>query len=145
MAYTPTVWQAGDTVTVSKLNKMEQGIAGTEQRVASLEQGAGNSNSSGVFMISNNHSEDDSNTYDTLSETFETIWNNISNGALGVIKEISAMVDGQEIDMTYHFVYRLARYDDENDFIVGCDMGEFFTNSYTGYPQITSPKANPTR
>ena len=27
MAYTPTVWQAGDTVTVAKLNKMEQGIA----------------------------------------------------------------------------------------------------------------------
>lgn len=27
MAYTPTVWQAGDTVTAAKLNKMEQGIA----------------------------------------------------------------------------------------------------------------------
>lgn len=28
MSYEPTVWQAGDTVTSAKLNKIEQGIAG---------------------------------------------------------------------------------------------------------------------
>ena len=28
MAYEPTSWKTGDTVTASKLNKMEQGIAG---------------------------------------------------------------------------------------------------------------------
>lgn len=27
MAYEPTVWQAGDTITSARLNKMEQGIA----------------------------------------------------------------------------------------------------------------------
>lgn len=29
MAYTPTNWQTGDTITAEKLNKMEQGIAST--------------------------------------------------------------------------------------------------------------------
>lgn len=28
MAYTPTVWETGDTITAVKLNKMENGIAG---------------------------------------------------------------------------------------------------------------------
>jgi len=28
MSYTPTVWQTGDTITATKLNKAEQGIAG---------------------------------------------------------------------------------------------------------------------
>lgn len=28
MSYTPTTWQTGDTVTATKLNKIEQGIAG---------------------------------------------------------------------------------------------------------------------
>ncbi len=27
MAYTPTVWQAGDTITAAKLNKIEEGLA----------------------------------------------------------------------------------------------------------------------
>lgn len=27
MAYEPTTWQAGDTITSARLNKMEQGIA----------------------------------------------------------------------------------------------------------------------
>lgn len=32
MAYTPTVWQAGDVITAEKLNKAEQGIAGAYLR-----------------------------------------------------------------------------------------------------------------
>lgn len=28
MAYQPTVWQAGDTITSARLNKLEQGVAG---------------------------------------------------------------------------------------------------------------------
>lgn len=27
MAYEPTVWQAGDTITSARLNKLEQGVA----------------------------------------------------------------------------------------------------------------------
>lgn len=27
MAYEPTIWQAGDTITSAKLNKLEQGVA----------------------------------------------------------------------------------------------------------------------
>ena len=27
MAYTPTEWQCGDTITADKLNKLEQGVA----------------------------------------------------------------------------------------------------------------------
>ena len=29
MAYTPTVWQTGDTITAEKLNKLENGVANT--------------------------------------------------------------------------------------------------------------------
>lgn len=27
MAYEPTIWQAGDTITSARLNKLEQGVA----------------------------------------------------------------------------------------------------------------------
>ena len=28
MSYTPTTWQSGDVITSTKLNKLEQGVAG---------------------------------------------------------------------------------------------------------------------
>ena len=39
MAYTPTNWQDGDTITANKLNKLEQGISDNEQAIedATLE------------------------------------------------------------------------------------------------------------
>jgi len=36
MSYTPTVWKAGDTVTSTKLNKLENGIANNGILVANI-------------------------------------------------------------------------------------------------------------
>lgn len=37
MAYTPTVWKNGDTITAEKLNKAEQGIADATPLVCTIE------------------------------------------------------------------------------------------------------------
>ena len=36
MAYQPTNWQCGDTITAEKLNKLEQGVANAGGGVANL-------------------------------------------------------------------------------------------------------------
>ena len=40
MAYTPTVWETGDTITAEKLNKVENGIAGAYPLVVTISDSA---------------------------------------------------------------------------------------------------------
>jgi len=56
MSYTPTNWTTGDTITATKLNKMEQGIA--------------NAGSAMILTISSN----------TLNKTFAEIYEALHNG-----------------------------------------------------------------
>ena len=56
MAYTPTTWATGDTVTATKLNKLEQGVA--------------NAGSALIITEANN----------TLDKTFAEIYDAIANG-----------------------------------------------------------------
>ena len=49
MAYTPTVWVTGDTITAEKLNKAEQGIAGASPVVLTGEWEEGDG-SYGIFF-----------------------------------------------------------------------------------------------
>lgn len=48
MSYTPTVWESGDTITATRLNKIEQGI-----------QSASTSGGGGVFYVDIEYIEDD--------------------------------------------------------------------------------------
>lgn len=64
MAYEPTVWKSGDLVTATKLNKMEQGIAGS---------------GGGVLCV-----RDDTN--GTLNKTFGEIVTALENGTFVYIK-----------------------------------------------------------
>lgn len=62
MAYTPTVWATGDTITAEKLNKMEQGIVAADNvvMISGLEW----------VIDGNDHSLDFGITLDELLEYF---------------------------------------------------------------------------
>ena len=81
MSYEPTVWAAGDVVTATKMNKIEQGI--------SENSGGG---STGLIV----NMEEDDGAY-ILSERFSTIADCIENGGM-VYVHGTKTVEESEID-----------------------------------------------
>ena len=73
MAYTPTNWKAGDTVTSAKLNKMEQGIA----------------NGSGTLIVHMINGEN--------ASTLDKTWQEIYDAAPNVILYDESPVSAQQI------------------------------------------------
>ena len=67
MSYEPTTWKAGDTVTSAKLNKMEQGIAGSN---------------TGNFIITYNSQAD------SCDKTWQEVADAISNGQTVYLKDL---------------------------------------------------------
>lgn len=83
MAYTPTTWSTGDTITASALNKMEQGIA----------DGGG-----GAVIITDNGS--------ALDKTFAEIYDLVKSGTPCYIKHnVNAAISG--LDSEYAYTVRL--------------------------------------
>ena len=80
MSYEPTVWAAGDVVTATKMNKIEQGIS----------ENSGGSNGLVVNM------EEEDGTY-ILSERFSTIADCIENGGI-VYVHGTKTIEESEID-----------------------------------------------
>lgn len=64
MAYTPTTWTTGDTITTSKLNKIEQGIAGA----------------GGCFLVGY-----DTNNAMALDKTWQEIVDAVKSGKLPIL------------------------------------------------------------
>lgn len=94
MAYEPTTWASGDTITSTKLNKIEQGIA----------------NGGGVFLV--NGSTDNSGTV-TLDKTAGEIWSALQNGIVlcrylredETILDLCAYATNNEFGYTFRFYY----------------------------------------
>lgn len=80
MAYTPTQWSTGDTITAAKLNKIEDGIA----------------NSGDGVIITDNGS--------ALNKTFAEIYNLINSGTLCFIKY---NVDGSQANLDTDYFYNI--------------------------------------
>lgn len=111
MAYTPTTWVAGDTVTATKLNKLEQGVA----------------NAGGVLPISDNDG--------TLNKTWSEIGDAIASGQIACI--YGSSYDGNNLELAFCDIVRIANFDDGTYYIylMGQDdsMG-YSTSSASGYP-----------
>lgn len=74
MAYTPTTWSAGDTITSAKLNKIEQGIVNAGE-------------SAGVFMVDILHEEVSSGTRYYTSKTYNEIKEAFLSGKTVIVRE----------------------------------------------------------
>lgn len=68
MAYDPTVWKSGDTITSAKLNKLENGLA----------EASGGGTGGGVLKVNMTWSEDYSSC--TLDKTYAEIYSAFQNG-----------------------------------------------------------------
>lgn len=82
MAYTPTTWTTGDTVTATKMNKIENGIANAGSAVIITETNA------------------------TLDKTFAEIYDLIHSGTPCYIKRLEAEAD-EGLDNTYAYNIQL--------------------------------------
>ncbi len=73
MPYTPTTWVTGDTVTPTKLNKIEQGLYDADN------------NSSSALVVTVTY--DSSNYKWTMDKTAQTIWNACVAGTPVIVRE----------------------------------------------------------
>lgn len=74
MAYTPTVWQTGDTITAEKLNKLENGVASGE---------------GGSFLVTATPTGQDTATID---KTYNEILTALASGQIPIM---NVVVDGE--------------------------------------------------
>ena len=70
MAYTPTTWTTGDTITATKLNKMEQGIA----------------NAGSAMIVGTNDAYAEATASGTMDKTFSDIYNALKSGTPVYVK-----------------------------------------------------------
>lgn len=113
MAYTPTVWATGDTITAEKLNKAEQGIAAASEIV-------------GLFPIGVTVEGSTA----TLDQKYSDILAAVSAGKFALIYQI---VDGE-----YSADYVLAMYEDSGVYTVSTkEDATYTTDSEDGYPSTT--------
>lgn len=137
MAYEPTTWNCGDTITAEKLNKLENGLAeccggGTEPLVV------------GVTI-----SEGDSNTIHTLDKTFAEIKNAFPNVIIsheweldGTSINTSASIDAVSVTDFGDEVTRMVSISELKATILfdNMDIVAFETDSDSGYPAHAGTK-----
>ena len=115
MAYTPTTWTTGDTVTAALLNKAEQGIESASTFVCSVQFGEGTM---------------------TLSKTWQEICDALSAGAYAIA--VVDMSEGGAVDITHARIEGIQNYDGYT--VSATNMGQnitFSCNSANGYPSAT--------
>ena len=120
MAYTPTTWVTGDTVTATKMNKIENGIA--------------NAGSAAIVTETNN----------TLDKTFAEIYDLVHSGTPCYIKRL----DGEaESDLDSSYVYHIQlmpivaiyKYNDNYRIYASHAMGSVSQSSiFIGSPAIVT-------
>ena len=111
MSYTPTTWTTGDTITATKLNKIEQGIA----------------SAGGVFPIADNEY--------TLDKTWNEIVSAIASGQIAIIYNSEG--SGNNLESVSCSVVRAAYPDDGTYYIylIGYDNSiGYSASSASGYP-----------
>ena len=122
MSYTPTNWKAGDTVTSAKLNKMEQGIA----------------NSDNGILVINESLEPNSDTL-YLNKTYAEIISAAQEGKFIIFIEMS----GSNNDIFVEYYYFLLCKKQSDQYVVSFKQlsndrfRSFYTDSYNDYPSRT--------
>ena len=118
MSYTPTNWTTGDTITATKLNKMEQGIA----------DGGG-----GALIITD--------TNGTLDKTFAEIYDALANGVPCFVKYNNNT--GTDLDEEYIYttfvapVIKLYKYDNIYRVYVATNTTKYIgTYGWAGTPAL---------
>ena len=114
MAYTPTTWATGDTITATKLNNMEQGIANAGGAVI-----VGYTFSSGTI---------------TLDKTWQEINDGMAAGNTYVITFDPEDFDGWYWPLTTAAI-AYAMYDSGN-YSVSFGWNSGGTSTPTGYPEV---------
>lgn len=120
MSYTPTDWKSGDTITSEKLNKMEQGIAD-----------AGGTSGGGVLYVGIT----DVDGVDTLTKTWQEIWDACENGCFVFCNSIQEMPIGTTCVINY--VDQVSHFEEEYTVSI-TDGSGFACSSPDDYPIITS-------
>lgn len=117
MAYDPTVWKSGDTITSAKLNKLENGLA----------EASGGGTGGGVLVVNDNNG--------TLDKTWQEIVNTgfaiILNGSLPFVgTQIYALAnfkaDEEESEYSVSFI---------NIFNTSAENETYIATSADGYPE----------
>lgn len=110
MAYTKTTWATGDVVTATKLNNMENGIANATPFIIGYEI--------------------EGNTM-TLQNTWQEIWDKVSNGSIPYILTIDNETDYLDIctNMTMEI--------EEGTYILDLGGNHYTTDNANGYPSFT--------
>lgn len=103
MAYEPTQWRSGDTITSERLNKMEQGIAGS---------------GSGEFYALHTTQTQTSDENESITITYSRV--ELREDGLPILLIIDNVIDGGD-NTTWAVTYSLMSYNDEkfyyNDYI----------------------------
>ena len=117
MAYTPTQWETGDTITAEKLNKIESGIEGA-------------TNDGGVLLINVVHDED------TGITTLDKTWKEIHDAFIQGLSCITYLEDGG--GTWYNSIINVV-YDGSNYSVTeGVINLEYTTDNENGYPNSDS-------
>ena len=126
MAYTPTTWVTGDTVTATKLNKLEQGVA--------------NAGSAAIITEANNG---------TLDKTFAEIYDLIHSGTPCYIKRLTDE-STSDLDSDYAYYIQLMpivaihKYNEDYRIYSSHAMGSVNQSStyYIGTPAVVTYQAS---
>ena len=111
MAYTPTTWVTGDTITAVKLNNMEQGIASAGGLIVLIEP-----------------------TQDGMQLIFSKTWKEIYDAITAVpVIFLRVEANGNYNDISILLLNNISEYDGQ--YFVMVAETEYSTNSENGYPQ----------
>lgn len=116
MAYTPTTWSSGDTITATKLNKIEQGIAGV----------------SGILVVT--ATIDSTTGFISLNKTWQEIHDALMAGEnVNIVVSIENTVTICFVDMVdvSNNIYSIHSFNAINKAIENVN---FSTDSASGYP-----------
>lgn len=127
MAYTPTTWVSGDTITAAKMNKLEQGVSDA-------------SSSGGVLIVHNTQSTELNTTINTLDKTWQEIHDASLTGLVVLIGDVDTSpwfgyIDyiGSEYVETQSAISSSFRI----TFFGGSWSETYSTSSANGYPTYT--------
>lgn len=121
MSYEPTEWKAGDIVTSSKLNKIENALSGGSK----------------IYIVDTETEEGKNLSTIKLTKTFEEIRTMLQYGVV-VIRMLHETTDNMTM---FHFLVRQITIDPEGDppFVIVVDndsIPEFTADNLNDYPSI---------
>lgn len=114
MSYTPTVWANGDTITATKLNKIENGIA---------DAGGGGG---GVLVVTDTNGTLDATWQEIHDAGFSVV--NYDNDTFGILYNVSD--DGEGAYSVRYIAFMSSESTSFDDPLV------YITNSASGYPEM---------